>query len=88
MAASRLLVDIEVLEFLRTLSQREQTQLLKCFREIAAYPANHSDYPEDDASGRRVEVHVFLRFAIKFWNDAADQHVKILDVHPADRRAG
>ena len=88
MGASRLLVDIEVLEFLRTRGKREQEDLLKRFREIATAPANHSDYPEEDASGRRVEVHVFRKFAIKYWDDFADRQVKILDIHPADRRAG
>jgi hypothetical protein len=86
MAAPRLLVEIEVLDFLRTLPQREQAELVKRFRAIAAYPANHSDYTEE-AFGRRVDVHVFRKFAIKYWNDAADGHIKILDMHPADRRA-
>lgn len=85
MSDVRLLIDIEVLEFLRTLRRREQEQLLKRFREIAAFPSNFSDFVEHDSSGRRVEVHVSGKFAIKFWNEFADRHVKILDVHPADR---
>ena len=88
MGATRLLVDIEVLEFLRTRGKREQEDLLKRFRAIAAAPVNYSDYAEQDATGRRVEVHVFRKLAIKYWDDFADKHVKILDVHPADRRAG
>jgi hypothetical protein len=80
----RLLIDIEVLEFLRTLRRREQEDLLKCFRQIAASPLHFTDFSERDASGRRVDVHVAGKFAIKFWNDFADRHVKILDVHPAD----
>jgi hypothetical protein len=47
-------------------------------------PTGFSDFSESDASGRRVDVHVFGRFAIKFWDDFADRHVKILDVHFAD----
>jgi hypothetical protein len=85
MSDIRLLIDIEVLEFLRTLRRQEQEQLLKRFREIAAFPSNYSDFTENDSTGRRVEVHVSGNFAIKFWNDFADRHVKILDVHPADR---
>ncbi|HEY6167002.1 MAG TPA: hypothetical protein VI454_03105 [Verrucomicrobiae bacterium] len=81
----RLLVDIEVLEFLRTLRRREQADLMKRIREIGSFPANYSDFAEYDASGRRVDVHVCQRFAIKFWADFADRHVKILDVHFADR---
>lgn len=88
MSAGRLLIDIEVLEFLRTLRTGEQRSLLQRFREIGASPDRFADYPERDAVGRDVAVHVFGRFAIKFWDDFADRQVKILDVHPADRRGG
>ena len=84
MSDARLLIDIEVLEFLRTLRRREQEDLLKCFREIAATPAKFSNFVERDAAGRRVDVHVTGKFAVKFWDDFADRHVKILDVHLAD----
>ena len=88
MSAGRLLIDIEVLEFLRTLRAGEQRNLLRRFREIGASPDRHAYYPERDAVGREVAVYVFGRFAIKFWDDFADRQVKILDVHPADRRGG
>jgi hypothetical protein len=85
MSDARLLIAIEVLDFLRTLRPREQRDLLKYFRDIAAFPSNFSDFVEYDSTGRRVDVHVFGKFAIKFWNDFADRHVKILDLHFADR---
>ena len=85
MSDARLLIAIEVLDFLRTLKQREQHDLLKCFRDIAAFPSKFSDFVEHDSSGRRVDVHVFGKFAIKFWDDFADRQVKILDLHLADR---
>lgn len=74
-----------MLDFLREQRSPEQRTLVKHFREIAAFPANFSDFVEYDSAGRRVEVHVYGKFAIKFWNDFADQHVKILDIHMADR---
>ncbi|HTV40263.1 MAG TPA: hypothetical protein VMF08_06795 [Candidatus Sulfotelmatobacter sp.] len=82
---SRLLIAVDVLDLLRTLRQREQRSLLQRFRDIAASPSRFSDYVEYDSSGRRVDVHVFGRFAIKFWDNFADRHVKILDLHAADR---
>ena len=85
MSEARLLIAIEVLDFLRTLSRREQEKLIKRSREIAAFPSNYIDFAENDSAGRRLGVHVFGKFAIKFWNDAADRHVKILDLHFADR---
>ena len=84
MSDARLLIDIEAFDFLRTLRPKEQTDLLKRFREIAAFPSKFSDFVEHDAAGRRVEVHICGKFAIKFWDDFADRHVKILDVHLAD----
>ncbi len=84
MSDARLLIDIEVLEFLRTLRPKEQADLLKHFREIASCPSKFSDFVERDSAGRRVDVHIFRKFAIKFWDDFADRHVKILDVHLAD----
>lgn len=85
MSGSRLLIAVEVLDFLRPLSAREQRELLKRFREIAAAPASFTDFTEPDATGRRVGVHVFGKFAVKFWDDFADRHVKILDLHLADQ---
>jgi hypothetical protein len=85
MSESRLLIDVEVLELLRSLRRRDQADLLKRFREIGAFPSNYSDYVEYDSRGRRIEVHVFRQYAIKYWDDFADRHVKILDVHLADR---
>lgn len=78
------MIDIEVFEFLRTLRRHDQEGLLQRFREIAASPSQFSDFVERDVSGRRVDVHVAGKFAIKFWDDFADRHVKILDVHLAD----
>jgi hypothetical protein len=74
MSSSRLLVAIEVLQ-----------DLLRRFREIAEFPSKFLDFVEYDSSGRRLGVHVFGRFAIKFWDDFADRHVKIRDLHFADR---
>jgi hypothetical protein len=85
MSDSRLLIAIEVLDFLRTLRRREQQDFLRRCREIAAFPSNFSDFFEHDSTGRRLGVHVFGRFAIKFWDDSADRQVKILDLHFADR---
>ena len=85
MSDSRLLIAIEVLDSLRTLRRRDQQNLLNRFREIAVFPSNYCDYVEHDSTGRSVGVHVFGRFAIKFWNDSADRHLKILDLRFTDR---
>ena len=82
---SRLFIAVDVLDFLRTRRAREQRDLLQRFRDIAAFPSRFSDFVEYDSSGRRVDVHVFGKFAVKSWDDFADRQVKILDLHFADR---
>ena len=82
---SRLFISVDVLYFLRTLPPRDQRDLLQRFREIAAFPSKFSDFVEYDSSGRRVDVHVFGKFAVKFRDDFADRHLKILDLHFADQ---
>lgn len=81
----RLLVDYAVIEFLETLPRSDQRLLRNRLVAIRDHPRNYSDYTEPDMSGRMVDIHVCGKYAIKFWEDPADKHVKILDVHLADQ---
>ncbi len=63
---------------------RERQQLLEQFNNIRSYPERFSDYQETGTDPYTVEVHVFRRYAIKYWIDVNDKHVKILDIHLAD----
>ena len=81
----RLLIDYEVIEFIETLSRKDQHLLRGRFVAIHDYPQKFSDYIEFDNAGRRVDIHICGRYAVKFWEDHADQHIKILDVRFADR---
>jgi hypothetical protein len=81
----RLLIDYEVIEFLETLPRADRLMLRNQLVAIQNFPSRHSDYHEYDSEGRRIEIHVCGKFAIKFWADHADKHLKILDVHLADR---
>jgi hypothetical protein len=81
----RLLIDYEVIEFLETLPRKDQQLLRNCFLSIQDYPGRYSDYTDSDSTGRRVDIHICGKFAIKFWQDHADGHLKVLDVHLADR---
>jgi hypothetical protein len=81
----RLLIDFDVIEFLETLRPNQRRQLRDRLVAIRDKPRQFSDYTEPDSAGRAVDIHVFGKYAIKYWEDHADQHVKILDVHFADR---
>ncbi len=81
----RLLVDFEVVLFLEKLNRSDRKLLRDSFVAIQASPRKFSDYTEPDSAGRPVDIHICGKYAVKYWEDHADQHVKILDVHAADK---
>jgi hypothetical protein len=81
----RLLIDSDVLEFLKSLRKRDRELLLRRFEAIRDYPARHRDFQTKDETGRDVDGHVVDRFSIVFWDDSADRHVKILSLGWADK---
>ncbi len=81
----RLLIDYEVIEFLETLPRKDQKLLRNRVVAIQNYPQKFSDYVESDNTGRRVDIHICGKYAVKFWEDHADRHIKILDVRLADK---
>jgi hypothetical protein len=84
MGEYRLLIDIEIIEFLRSRPRAQQELLLARLRAIASDPTGYWDYTEQDSAGRDLGIHIFSKFAIWFWEDNADMHVKILEIHLAD----
>jgi len=51
---------------------------------IVAAPDQLSDYREPNPRGIPLDVHLCAGFAVKYWIDFADRHVKVLDLEPAD----
>ena len=80
----RLLVDLEVIAFLDSLSKNKRRTILEHFAELRSSPDQHADYQEQDSVGRRIEISVFAGHAICYWIDFANRHVKILTIRPAD----
>jgi hypothetical protein len=80
----RLLLAHEVIVFLDSLKSADRKRLMKRFLEITSYPARYADYEERDAAGRRLDVNIHAGYAIAYWEDFADRHLKVLDVRPAD----
>lgn len=80
----RLLIDADALDFIASLKRADQKRIFQRMRQIQDYPSNFCDYEERDTVGTRVQVNVFDRFAIAYWEDFADRHVKVLAVRPAD----
>lgn len=80
----RLLIDSTVLEFVGRLRKRDRDFLFQRFGQIRELPEDHADYQEADETGRVFDVNVAGRFAISYWDDFADRHLKIMAVDWAD----
>lgn len=80
----RLLFDSEVLAFVGGLKKRDRDFLWERFELIRKFPAAHQDYHVWDEAGRDLDAHVAGRFAIVFWDDATDRHLKVMRVTWAD----
>jgi hypothetical protein len=81
----RLLIDLEVIEIMDGLPKKVRKRLLDQFLKIRSFPTNYSDYPEQDAVGRRVEICILSGWAIHYWIDFADRQVKVLCLKSADK---
>ena len=80
----RLLLDAEVVEFLEQVEGHTCTAIWKRLREIAHTPERFADYYDRDETGRELPVHIFQDYAITYWDDFADRHLKILEIVSAD----
>ncbi len=81
----RLLLALEVVEFLERLPVRHRRRLRRAIESVHRDPRGSSDASESDATGRPVHIHGADDFALVYWIDEADQHIKVLDLHAADR---
>ena len=80
----RLLLDIDVVEFMAALPRREQVALRRRLGEIQSFPTRFADFQEPDSTGRSLDVHVHRGFAIYYWEDFADRHIKVFSLRRAD----
>jgi hypothetical protein len=80
-----LLIAGRVVDRMLAMRKAERALLRAHFDEIRRSPGDFSDYTERDDVGRELEINLFGKHAIIFWCDAADNHVKILDLVPSDR---
>ncbi len=82
----RLLVSWEAVEFIEKLAKADRQKLRQRLLAIAEYPQHFSDYSEADEVGRRIDVHICGKFAVKYWEDSADKDLKIVRIISSDRR--
>jgi plasmid stabilization system protein ParE len=76
----RLLLDIEVIEFLQTLPAPVRQRLFAVFRRIQDFPENYRQFTETDPAGRLLSALIFEGCAIYYWEDVADRHIRVMRV--------
>ena len=81
----KLFIAVDVLEFIERLPRKIRLALRGTISELGEDPIELSDATDYDSIGRMIQIVVVGDYAIIYWVDDADQHVKILDIHSADR---
>ena len=84
MSGYRLLVDWDVIEKVNRSPVALRRVFKDAFVRIGKFADRMCDYTEPNDRGIPLAVHVCRGFAIKYWIDFADRHVKILDITAAD----
>lgn len=79
-----LLVSIRVIEFLERLPRKQRTILRNAISAIENNPLLASDRTDYDSEGRYVHIKIVHDYALVYWVDDADRHLKILDIHAID----
>ena len=80
-----LLISLGVLEFVERLPRRLRLDIRNGIKDIEDDPLGVSDAVDYDSTGRLVHIYVVGEYALTYWADDADKHIKILDIHSADR---
>ncbi len=81
----RLLISIDVVEFVERLPSRLRRPIRSAIAAIGDDPLGCSEATDYDGTGRVLHIAIVGDFALMYWIDDADRHVKILDIHAADR---
>jgi hypothetical protein len=79
----RLFIDSEILQFLADLEPSVRRMLNRRFDLIRDFPDQHAEFTTREG-GRDLAGCIEGDYAILFWDDFADRHVKIMRVVPAD----
>ena len=81
----KLFIAVDVLEFIERLPRKTRLALRSTIAEIGDHPIALSDATDYDNIGRMIQITICGDYALIYWVDEPDQHVKILDIHSADR---
>ena len=75
-----LFVDLEAMAVVHSLPARVRRRLLTHLVQIRLSPEAFSNDHERDRIGRRVEISFVTGYAIHYWIDSPDRHIKVLKI--------
>jgi hypothetical protein len=81
----RLFIVGEAIEFMLSLTKRDRGMIRNHLEKIRDFPSHYAEYERRDAVGRAIAGCVVGRFAIEYWEDGADQDLKVTHIGWADR---
>jgi hypothetical protein len=80
----RLLVDFDVWEVIDELPQSTQLLIKNRLRKMRRYPDLCSDFQGSVPNGPLLDITLVAGYALTYWIDFADRHVKVLKIQSAD----
>ena len=80
-----LLLAWPVVEQLNALPKGRRHRLGQQLLKLEESPDLLSEFADTAGDGRRLDVFIFDGWAVFYWIDFADRHVKVLDMKPADQ---
>ena len=80
----RLFLLGEAATFLYSLKRAERDRLIRRLGLICEFPSHHSQYSYRDARGRRIDGCIAGKHAIEWWEDTADEDLKVISISWAD----
>ena len=73
-------LDEQAFDFFRTVRGSDRDALLREFDELRAHPASEGVWQSRDDHGREVEVGVFGKFLIHYWDDFFAKELRIVRI--------
>lgn len=74
----QLFIAEEVLEYIPELPRAEQRQVVKTILDLTKAPETLAHGLLTDRVGRTLHLHRVGKYAIEYWVDHADQHIKVM----------
>jgi len=84
MSGWKFVLDEQAFAFFQTARGAERQALIRAFEELRTHPTAEGDWQSRDDHGRDVEVGVFGKFLIHYWDDFLAKELRIVRIARRD----